>query len=211
MLINKDFRGKILIYPYYLWIHWAIFISFWVPYHFYSTGIFLSKLYILLKMTTWFSTDFSMEAQALLKKTPSKRMVLHVLKQFSIFYQLNQQLNRHLNHSFLLMVMFFFTYGLHAFYLGFYVEFHELIKYLIYLICIDIILILSYFSVVAGAVDVQSKRLSDCVYRVAVIEHRFYLNNCYTQVLLSTLFFNQLTGTSFFSFCCKDSQLFRMC
>lgn len=195
MFFNKDFREQVLIQPYYLWIHSIFWVAFFIPYHFYSSSIFFSKMYLVLKMTSWFSRQFNTEAQAILKENPSLPMVMHVLKQFSTFYQLIQHLNKHLKYCYFLMVLFFFSYGLHVFYIGFFLDVITLIKISAYFVCIYIILILSYFSLVAGTVDVHVKQLSDCIYRVMIIDHRFNLIKYYTQVLL---IIHHLTWHSYF-------------
>ena len=184
LIINKDLRQNTFTQPYYQWIPSTLFISLWIPYHFYSTGIFLTKLYLILKMTTWFSKQFNTEVRVILKKKPTQPMVLNVLKQFSTFYQLNQQLNAHLKYCYLLMVLFFFTYGLHIFYMGIYLELITFIRVTLCSVCINIIVILSYFSLVAGSVDVQTKLLSDYIYRLLFIEHRFHYSKCHIPVRL---------------------------
>ena len=135
-------------------------------------------------MTTWFSKQFNTKVKMILKKKPTQPMVMNVLNQFSTFYQLNQQLNAHLKYCYLLMVLFFFTYGLHVFYIASYLELLTFVRVTLCSICINIILILSYFSIVAGSVDVQVKLLSDYIYRLLFIEHRFHYSKCHIPVRL---------------------------
>ena len=186
ILNNKDFQQIIMSQQYYFYIHSVLFNIFFFSYHFYITCAFLFKLYFILKLSTWFSSQFNTKFQHTLNKHPNKPMVSHMLKQFSTFYQLIQQFNSHLKYSYSVMIEFLFTYGLTLFYLSFISDMFVLIRIVIYTNAAGATIVLLYFSVVAGSVDEQCKLLSDYIYRIAIIEKRFHISGRYIQVNFNT-------------------------
>lgn len=180
--INPDLRRHLSKENYWKFIYGLTLIPLSLAYHCYFSGLFLVKLYLLLRLSTELSVQFTEYNRLVLSQTSSKHVFLHQLKQFALLYLLIQHLNSQLKRLYFVTSISIFIYTLHLVYVAIYTDIHGIIKLFIYVAGIPMGILLMFLSTSAGSVDIQLSQLSTFIYWVTVIEKRFLINKAYSQV-----------------------------
>lgn len=173
--IQEIFLDNLINYP---WFIISCFLAF-VPTSIqcYYSGMFVSKMYLLMRMSAEFCDQFNEYFGKILQSKDSPRDIIKCTQQFMDLYLLIQHLNWHLKKAYILLVTCLSMYTLMLFYLAYYKNFPTIFKVLWFAAIIAAIQLITYLSNITGSLNVKTLRMSHQLYSKIVIDKRFEIRS----------------------------------
>ena len=133
-------------------------------------------------MSTEFCIQFNTKFQSMVNCTNDCDALMFGVKQFFRLYMMIQHLKSNLKGAYVMMAATIFCYALNVFYMCFYTDINQYLRYLLIIAIIVVIWVLIYFSIIAGTIEQQTNQMSNFVYRVVVIDKRFKMEKYRSEV-----------------------------
>lgn len=153
-----------------------------IPIHYYYTGMFISKMYLLMIMSSEFCVQFkqyfrnSLRISIQADTLDSRVGLIKCIQEFTDLYLLIHYLNSYLKKAYISTTFFQTLVALFLFYMEFYENVSNWIRAAFVGVILASILVVIYLSSINDSLNNQCEQMANSLYKTIVIDEQIELN-----------------------------------